>query len=186
MRRREPSGRETEGVKQVQSELKVKIQQIKDNYRRKLELKLQQNNVKDVWSGMRSITGYKQTGSQVKYGDLDWANKLNLFFNRFHGGGPVHPSASSSTTYPSLHPCPAPGHQLSPTELKSSEVRSCVDSSQARLWVPTASGRGVLKACASQLCRVLQHIFNLSLSQKRVLVLWKISCLVPVPKKARP
>ena len=40
--------------------------------------------------------------------------------------------------------------------------------------------------CASQLSGVLQHIFNLSLSLQRVPVLWKTSCLVPVPKKVRP
>ncbi|KAL0203335.1 hypothetical protein M9458_001353, partial [Cirrhinus mrigala] len=44
----------------------------------------------------------------------------------------------------------------------------------------------VLKLCASQLCGVLLRIFNLSLSIKKVPVLWKTSCLVPVPKKARP
>ncbi|KAL0147202.1 hypothetical protein M9458_057492, partial [Cirrhinus mrigala] len=37
-----------------------------------------------------------------------------------------------------------------------------------------------------QLCGVLLRIFNLSLSIKKVPVLWKTSCLVPVPKKARP
>ena len=44
----------------------------------------------------------------------------------------------------------------------------------------------VLKACASQLCGVLQHLFNLSLQLQRVPVLWKTSCLVPVPKKGHP
>uniref|UniRef100_A0A8C6LZA4 Reverse transcriptase domain-containing protein n=2 Tax=Nothobranchius furzeri TaxID=105023 RepID=A0A8C6LZA4_NOTFU len=44
----------------------------------------------------------------------------------------------------------------------------------------------VLKACAEQLCGILQHLFNLSLAQEKVPVLWKTSCLVPVPKKTRP
>ncbi len=111
MRRREPSVRET-GRRwnrfRVNSQWRSS-RQAKDNYRRKLELKLQQNNVKDVWSGMRSITGYKQTGSQVT--GRTWTGPmrivLNLFFNRFDGGGPVHSSSSSSTTYPPLLPCPA-------------------------------------------------------------------------------
>jgi len=41
----------------------------------------------------------------------------------------------------------------------------------------------VLKVCATQLCDVFRHIFNLSLSTTTVPVLWKTSCLVPVPKK---
>jgi len=40
----------------------------------------------------------------------------------------------------------------------------------------------VLKTCAAQLCGILQHLFNLSLSQEKVLVLRKASCLVPIPK----
>jgi len=44
----------------------------------------------------------------------------------------------------------------------------------------------VLKDCSSQLCGVFQHLFNLSLHLQRVPVLWKTSCLVPVPKKGRP
>uniref|UniRef100_A0A8C6NVF2 Reverse transcriptase domain-containing protein n=1 Tax=Nothobranchius furzeri TaxID=105023 RepID=A0A8C6NVF2_NOTFU len=44
----------------------------------------------------------------------------------------------------------------------------------------------VLKACAEQLCGIVQHLFNLSLAQEKVPVLWKTSCLVPVPKKTRP
>ena len=44
----------------------------------------------------------------------------------------------------------------------------------------------VLKACASQLCGVLSQIFNLSLHPQRVPVVWKTSCLVPVPKTPCP
>ena len=44
----------------------------------------------------------------------------------------------------------------------------------------------VLKTCSLQLCPILQHLFNTSLRQKTVPVLWKTSCLVPVPKKPQP
>ncbi|KAI4899972.1 hypothetical protein NFI96_015155 [Prochilodus magdalenae] len=44
----------------------------------------------------------------------------------------------------------------------------------------------VLKACATQLCGVLQHVFNMSLCLQRVPVMWKMSCIVPVPKTPRP
>jgi len=39
----------------------------------------------------------------------------------------------------------------------------------------------VLKVCATQLCGVFHHVVNLS--TMIVPVLWKTSCLVPVPKK---
>ena len=40
----------------------------------------------------------------------------------------------------------------------------------------------VLKACADQLCGILQHLFNISLSQEKVPMLRKTFCLVPVQK----
>ena len=40
----------------------------------------------------------------------------------------------------------------------------------------------LLKDCADQLCGILQHIFNLNLGLERVALLWKTSCVVPVPK----
>ena len=43
-----------------------------------------------------------------------------------------------------------------------------------------------LKACAPQLCGILSQVFNLSLHLQRVPVLWKLSCLIPVPKTLRP
>ena len=43
-----------------------------------------------------------------------------------------------------------------------------------------------LRACAEQLCGVLHRVFNMSLSLQKVPVIWKTSCLVPVPKKPQP
>jgi len=56
-----------------------------------------------------------------------------------------------------------------------------------RLTQNKAAGPGgvsprVLKACVEQLCGILQHPFNLSLSQEKVPMSWKASCLVPGPK----
>ena len=44
----------------------------------------------------------------------------------------------------------------------------------------------MLRTCASQLSVILLHLFNLSLSQMKVPVLWKTSCVVPVPKRKSP
>lgn len=74
-----------EEVKLVQKELKARLRQGKEDYRRKLELKLQQNNMRDVWTGMKLIIGYKKT-SGLDSSNQDSANELNLFLNRFDGG----------------------------------------------------------------------------------------------------
>ncbi|XP_053723416.1 NACHT, LRR and PYD domains-containing protein 12-like [Synchiropus splendidus] len=53
----------------IQCELKLKIREAKESYRRKLECKLQTNNMQEVWSGMKTITGYRPKSSKVVEGD---------------------------------------------------------------------------------------------------------------------
>ena len=134
-----------EELRNVQRDLKVKLKECKDTYRRKLESKLQQNNMREVWSGMKTITGFNMKEKQTE-GTMERANEMNLFFNRF--------SSQSSTQAPWAGP----------------------DGLSPRL----------LRACATQLSVILQHLFNLSLQQGMVPALWKTSCLVPVPKRKSP
>ena len=70
-------------IKELQKELKVRIKEGKEAYRLKLEQQLQQEGVKQVWAGMRKITGMKQKGSTLPDGELSLADDLNRFFNRF-------------------------------------------------------------------------------------------------------
>ena len=77
-----------EELRDIQRDLKAKIKEAKDGYRRKLERKLQQNNLREVWSGMRTITGFRPTSSGVD-GNMARANELNLFFNRFDSAAPA-------------------------------------------------------------------------------------------------
>ena len=73
-------------------------------YRRKLENKLQQNNVGDVWSGMKKITGFKQKEDQMD-GSLDRDNDLNSFFTRFRDQLSILLSwTQTDRPPPSLHP----------------------------------------------------------------------------------
>ena len=66
----------------VQCELREALRTWKDNYRRKLENKLLQNRVRDVWTGINHITGMKGKIRQTS-GSLDRANQFKQFFNRF-------------------------------------------------------------------------------------------------------
>ena len=43
----------------------------------------------------------------------------------------------------------------------------------------------IIKTCASQLCNIYSHIFNLSLSTSSILNIWKISKIIPDPKKEK-
>lgn len=81
----------------MQRELKARQRESKDACRRKLENKLQQNTVWDVWSDIKRIAGFKAKGNQAE-GDLNRANELNVFFNRFRTSPPAAPSYSSRCT----------------------------------------------------------------------------------------
>ena len=59
--------------KVIEHDLRGELRECKDSYRRKLEAKLQQNNVRDVWTGMREITGFKARSRQLG-GSLERAN----------------------------------------------------------------------------------------------------------------
>lgn len=240
-------------LKRVQRELKRSIRESKDNFRRKLEHKLEENNTRDVWSGMKEITGFKRRDGGAA-GDERRANELNTFFNRFNSNPPAPSGPSTASTDsttastaslsnnpppPPITPCPPPPQSPSPptpplafttdlltppTPRTSSHppqppTTSCntnisappsnpsltsptpqsglhITASQVRRELerlkprkaagPDRISPRLLKACSSQLCGVLQHLFNLSLHLQRVPVLWKTSCLVPVPKKGRP
>ena len=51
---------------------------------------------------------------------------------------------------------------------------------------PDGISSRLLKSCADQLCRIVEYIFNMSLKLGKVPLLWKTSCVVPVPKTPHP
>ncbi|XP_041827603.1 uncharacterized protein LOC121631042 [Melanotaenia boesemani] len=228
-------------LKRVQRELKHSIRESRDNYRRKLEHKLGDNNIRDVWRGMREITGFQRRGGGAAEWDRQRANELNMFFNRFNSNpsSTGSPSSASQSQYNNSPPPPTPTNtttcwdpfsspaprtssqppQLFPTSdcrhlfapllsppppsplLTSTSEPAIPPTPQSGLHItssqvkrelerkaagPDGLSPYVLKACSGQLCGVLQHLFNMSLRLQRVPVLWKTSCLVPVPKKGRP
>jgi len=82
----------------IQGELKLKLKVAKEEYGKKVEQKLLENNMKDVWEGMKIITGCKKKSSVVE-GDVVRANQLNQFFNRFECPAPAAMSCSTSTPH---------------------------------------------------------------------------------------
>lgn len=72
-------------------------------------------------------------------------------------------------------------------QLQQNKVRNQLKKTKIRKAAgPDGISSRLLRDCADQLCQVVLHIFNLSLSLERVHELWKTSCVVPVPNIARP
>ena len=62
-------------VKRVHRELKLSIRESEENYRRKLESKLENNNTRGVWRGMREITSFQRKGGRTAKGNKQRANE---------------------------------------------------------------------------------------------------------------
>ena len=92
------------------------------------------------------------------------------------------PTNSCSSHHCAPPPIPQPGLNITSSQV----MRELERLNQRKAAGPDHTGPRMLKACAAQLCGVLSHLFNLSLHLQRVPVLWKTSCLVPVPKKGHP
>ncbi|KAI3370917.1 hypothetical protein L3Q82_007423 [Scortum barcoo] len=125
-------------LRRVQRDLKLKwkIKECKASYRRKMEDHLQQNNAREVWRGLQAISGQgKNERRNPEPGDRDWANKLNLFFNRFDTGPTSSSPLSLSTDQPTssslcLHApsppsTPPPSLGLSPSPPPSPPSLQC-------------------------------------------------------------
>ena len=115
------------------------------------------------------------------------------------------PDSTSSNLMSPSHPSPTP--HISSGSLSTFPPLTLVFNfppPQSALFTPLQVGRQlnklhagkaagpeivspwVFRACTEQLCGVLHHVFNMSLSLQRVPVIWKMSCLVAVPKMPQP
>jgi len=72
---------------QAERKLKTMLGEAKDSYRGKVEQKLQENSMREVWEAMNTITGCKKSGGPAE-GDVVRANQFNHFDNRFDNTAP--------------------------------------------------------------------------------------------------
>ena len=98
--------KDKEEMKAAQREVKRCLKEAKDCYRQKVEEKLEENNMRDVWEGVRTITGHKARTSP-EGGGVERANDLNTFFNRFKHSTPPS-TVPAACCYP-----PPPPHCIS-------------------------------------------------------------------------
>ena len=92
-------------LKHVQGELKHSIREGKDNYKRKLQYQLENQNTRDVWSGMREITGFQRKGGGRAEGNGTPSKRVQHVFRQIW----------LQLLHPQLPPCcssdqPSPGY----------------------------------------------------------------------------
>ena len=69
-------------MKAAQLEVKHCVREAKDSYMRKVEKNLRENNMREVWEGVKTITGHSTKTGAIG-GTMERANELKDFFNRF-------------------------------------------------------------------------------------------------------
>ena len=83
-------------MRKIQGELKVRIREVQEKYRKRKSGN-SSRTTSEVWSGTTTITGFRANNNRGVEGNVDRANELNLFFNRFDTEGQAHlPSDSSA------------------------------------------------------------------------------------------
>ena len=154
--------------KRVQGELKTMLKEAKESYRRKVEQKLQENNIREVWDGMKTITGCKKSSGTVQ-GDVVRANQINHFYNRFEPGvndyltpipaPPPPPSAPSAAVTCPLHATtPSPSHprdQPLPPALTTASVAPLPPASSP---LPFSTAAPVSQATTQSSCMFMNTV----------------------------
>lgn len=116
-----------EEVRSVQRELKKELRRTKNSNKGRLESKLQQNNAKEVWKGMKKIAGLNSSGPAVE-GSHELASELNQHFNRFDS---AHTTGRLAGQVFPIHNPPAPARPTSAAILPLPILSSCPTAAAA-------------------------------------------------------
>ncbi|KAI4896296.1 hypothetical protein NFI96_007479, partial [Prochilodus magdalenae] len=178
-------------LKRVQGELKIRLKEAKESYRKKVERKLQDNNMKEVWGAMKTITGCKNNSGSSVDGGVDRANQFNNFYNRFDCPAPAAPSSDPSAAFTTLSSPPSPSPSppsLSPPPSPSPPPSQSSPPSSAGGQSNTHGSHCPPAFTADQVRRQLRRLHPRKAAgpDKVVPATWKTTCLIPVPKKAHP
>ena len=137
-----------ERIRAIQRDLKKVIRQARKDYKEKLEKKLQHNITREVWKGMRAITGYKEKGGGTQ-GDATLANEFNHYYSRFAPVcvSPPRPPSGCSTSAAAAASCPATPSGWSVEEVRAELRRIRPGKSAGPDGIPPR----LLRDCAAEL-----------------------------------
>ena len=161
------------GYKRAKSELKKAIAEAKMKHRDKLNVLFNTGDTRQLWGNMNLITRYKTNPRSADADDVTLPNKLNEFYSRFD---------KLNTTTPSPLPC----DDYTPPSLVITEHdvrRSFNRLNERKAAGPDNIRPRLLKACSAQLAPIFTVIFNWSLELSTVPRNFKLSTIIPVPKK---
>uniref|UniRef100_A0A6I8SKL5 Reverse transcriptase domain-containing protein n=1 Tax=Xenopus tropicalis TaxID=8364 RepID=A0A6I8SKL5_XENTR len=149
--------------------LRKAIKTAKGQYREKVESCYSNSNIRNMWTGLKTITDYKGKSCRVGVVTASLPDELNTFYARFD----KHLSQELLLEEDSRP------YQISQADMCKHFRKVNTRKAPGPDNIP---GR-VFKACAHELADVFTDIFNLSLLQSAVPTCFKMTTIIPVPKK---
>lgn len=164
-------------LKLVQIKLKKEIRKGKKDYKDKIESEIKTNNMKKVWEGINRMSGCsKNKSSEPVSTSVAYANELNSFYCRFDKHDFTQQRQDITD---SLRNSNSVGYRVGQNNIL--KLMKKVNPNKGA--GPDGVFPRVINLCAEQLCFITTYIFNLSLSDCIVPKIWKMSSIIPVPKR---
>ena len=144
-------------------------------YRDNLVENLTTNTTKNIWQGLKAMTNYKPSPKNTTTTDTNLPDRLNDLYSRCDKLNTTSPSSIT------------PFSSLPPFTVDEYVVRSMFQRLNSRKTVsPDNISPCLLKLCAYELSGVFTDIFNMFLYQCKIPHCFKMSTIIPVPKKSTP
>ena len=179
------AGDKVEG-KRAQKELRDQIRDSYLGYRKKIEKKFEEGNMRDAYKGLKLLTGQDKPKQTINLDDeekIEYANKLNEFYCRFERSDLKNELDSVIADLEGRDRMV----DVDDLEIHSSKVAAIFKRQKLHKAVgPDRIGGRLLKNCADQLAYVFSLLFSWSLRDCVVPSLWKSSIISPVPKSRAP
>ena len=172
----------SDNYREKQTEVDEAIKKAKASYKDKVEQKFKNKSMKDMWQGLKILTGQSETKkSNNLISTPGSADRLNSFFSRFDDKdfSTIHKSQKEDLEKKILNETP-----ITISEEEVYNVLRKVNTNKAT-GPDKISGR-IVKECISSLLYIIHSIYSFSIEQCRMPNLWKIGEIIPVNKKPFP
>jgi hypothetical protein len=158
-------------------DLRKVIRKSKQAFSEKAQSKFEEGQSREVWKGVGAIVGTKKKNVTLAVeADPDvFVNNMNTFYARLDS----HDDEIDDIKHELSNVQNDESLVVSEEEVK--KVFSGLNPRKAQ--GPDGISPRLLRECAQELASIFQTIFNMTIAQEKIPLLWKTSKLVPAPKK---
>uniref|UniRef100_A0A1A8CJ36 Reverse transcriptase domain-containing protein n=2 Tax=Nothobranchius kadleci TaxID=1051664 RepID=A0A1A8CJ36_NOTKA len=189
--------KDRESYKGAKYRFSKELKKARSLYNKRLKEQFSNNDSASVWRGLRQITNYKPR-AQHAADDLQLAERLNSFYARFEVQHPSptpptaqvssatlvsHASPTTFTTVNSTVPADHPSPSIAISVKEKDVLRVFRKQNPRKSPGPDGVSPATLRHCAEVLSPIFTDIFTISLESCHVPACFKLSTIVPVPKK---